>query len=73
MKLIKCFETASMPKEVYDCIKDILSFGYDNNTVPYWVSKEEEWGEGEEAAYNWFIANGAEDGEKVIIERGTWQ
>jgi len=69
VKLIKCFETASMPEDLLLYLSDLLE---GEDTVVYWVSKQEEWEDDEKAAYDWFIANGAVDGEKVIIERGTW-
>ena len=64
MVLVKCFETRHMPEEVYVQIADILH----DDTGVYWVVRCDE----PNTVYDWFIANGANDGEKVLIERGVW-
>jgi len=72
MKLIKCFETKDMPSPVYEGIKDWLVLGADEDTQKMCVKRNDDDEEDNSLIYNWFIEQGAEDGEWVIIERGEW-
>ena len=85
MVMIKCFETADMPEWVYNGIKDSLSRGEEGDTATFFIMEEDDLNDMFIASdaidlhkrkewldlQFWFINNGAEHGEAVILRRGT--
>lgn len=65
--MVKCFQTQNMPKNVYEFIAGFL---HDDTGTFYVVDDNNP--EHPDERVQWFINNGAEYGEKVVIERGTW-
>ena len=70
LRSVKCFQTASMPKAIYDNLAIALRDGDEGDRCAWHVVRCED-GSSDELC-DWFNANGAADGEKVLIERGDW-
>jgi len=71
MILVKCFETRHMPDEVFGPISELLTDDRGWVTEDRGIYRVNRQGK-DDVIYDWLIANGAEDGEKVLIERGVW-
>ena len=70
-KTVKLFETSKMPEEiaqpVFECLREQTS----ESTADFYVDDD---GEAElKPITDWFIANGAERNEHVIIHHGDWR
>jgi len=67
MREIKCFETVDMPHNVYEYISGLLT---GEDTCDFWIVDDDH--DPPSPEIQWFLDNGGEYGEHVIIERGTW-
>ena len=69
MKLVKLFETAHMPVEVWDDIREIIvKDGLLTYSVGYFAADCDE--PTERVADAWMISQGAEWGEQVVVAHG---
>ncbi len=71
-KLVKVFDSAKMPADVADYFAE--TFRDEGDTIAVFVERSYERLHDETAAraYKWFIDNGCDNGEQVVVERGNW-